>query len=85
MKSQTQHITTKYYVQLSLFPETNEERNAREIKELRETCTKLRKSLHAKNSDLAKKYNQLQHEFEIFKSSICKFQSIQQHKQSSFL
>lgn len=72
------------YVQLPLFPETSEEKNQREIAELRRSCDKLRKSLYARNSDLAKAYTELKSELDWLKESICKYQKISTN-QGSFL
>ena len=75
---------TTFFVQLQLFPETPEERNAREIAELRSHCDKLRKSLHAKNGSLAKAYGELRVELDQLKSSICRYEKINQ-RQEAFL
>lgn len=60
------------HLQLELFPETIEERQTREIKELKESLKKINRSLHAKNGALTKAYNDIYHEFETFKKAICK-------------
>lgn len=77
-------IQKKIYVQLPLFPETPAEKHEREIAELRRSCDKLRKSLYARNSDLAKGYHELKTELEWLKESICKYQKINTN-QGSFL
>lgn len=60
------------FLQLELFPESPYERNARELLELRASCDKLRKSLHARNGTLQKKYDELRYELDTLKSAICK-------------
>lgn len=75
---------TMLYAQLELFPETKEERNSREIEELRRYCDKLRKSLHARHGGLEKSYSELKNELEQLKASICKNQKINQ-EQGTFL
>ena len=71
---------TVFYAQLELFPESKEEKNTREIAELRRHCDKLRKSLHARHSGLAKEYSDLKHELEMLKSSICRHEKINQQQ-----
>ena len=75
---------TTFFVQLELFPETPEQKNAREIAELKRHCEKLRKSLYARNGDLAKAYGELRLELDQLKQSICKYETITP-KQVSFL
>ena len=84
MKLQTQPNKTCYFVQLQLFPESDQEKNAREIAELRSSCDKLRKSLHAKHGGLAKAYDQLKWELDQLKRSICRHEKIGQ-EQGAFL
>jgi septation ring formation regulator EzrA len=76
--------TATFYVQMSLFPETDQQRNAREIAELRISCDKLRKSLHAKNGGLAKAYSELRNELDLLKRDICRHQKITE-SQGAFL
>ena len=60
------------YRQLELFPESIQSRQEREIREMKESMAKMRKSLYARNSELTKAYNEIYHQFETFKSMICK-------------
>ena len=60
------------YLQLDLFPEPAEMRQEREIRELKQSMAKMRKSLYAKNGELTKAYNEIYHQFETFKEILCK-------------
>lgn len=75
-----QTIKENLYIQLQLFPETAEQKHSREIAELRHSGDKLRKSLHAKNGQLAKAYLELKNEFDQLKQSICRSQTIEQQQ-----
>ncbi len=73
MKTTIIDVTIEHnYEQLYLFKETVEEKNSREIKELRLHCDKLRKSLFAKNHELTKCCNSLKKEIEEIKEMIYK-------------
>lgn len=80
----SQHNTPCIYVQLSLFPETIEERNTREIAELRKALEKNRKGLHAKHGNLQRAYDEIKNELEHLKSAICKNQSLNQNQMVIF-
>jgi polyhydroxyalkanoate synthesis regulator phasin len=58
--------------QLLLFEEPYEEKQKRQIAELKEKQDVLRKSLHAKNSVLQKEVKELRSELEFLKAHICK-------------
>jgi ABC-type phosphate transport system auxiliary subunit len=58
--------------QLLLFEEPIEIIQERKIESLKESLDKMRKSLHAKNGELQKKYDNLERELEFLKAHICK-------------
>lgn len=58
--------------QLLIFKENQEERLEREMKSLREQSEKVRKKLFAENGKLRKMYEDLHHDHEMWKSSVCK-------------
>jgi len=64
-------------IQLELIPERPEERNAREIKEMREQQNKVRRSIYAKHGQLEKDLSSLKSEFESLVRLICQYQRIQ--------
>lgn len=72
------------YIQLSFFPETQDEKNSREIEKLKLSLDKNRKSLHAKNGKLAKEIDDINQKLDILINAICKNQKIET-KQGMFL
>lgn len=60
------------YTQLCFFEETQEEKNAREIKELKAHTEKLRKSLYARNNDMGREIKSMKSDMEILIAAICK-------------
>lgn len=60
------------YLQLGLFKESQEEKNAREVHELKVHCEKLRKSLYARNNELHKEVKAMKSDLELLISHICK-------------
>jgi hypothetical protein len=58
--------------QILLFEESLEGKLLREVRELKESVTKIRKGQFAKIGDLTKKYNLLLEDMEILKSNICR-------------
>lgn len=58
--------------QLLLFEEPLEYKLLREIKELKESVSKVRKGQFAKISDLTKMYKELYEDLEIIKAGLCK-------------
>ena len=63
-------------MQLGLFPETQEEKMMREIKELRDQCERVRKGQYAKIGALSKMYQETKHELDTLKAAICRGQAI---------
>ena len=80
----SQHSSPCIYVQLSLFPETLEERNTREIAELRVAMDRNRKGLHAKHGNLQRAYEEIRNELDQLKSAICRGQQINQNQMVIF-
>lgn len=73
-------IKENFYIQLQLFPESSEQVQDRQIEELRRSADKLRKSLHAKNGELAKAYLELKNEFDHLKQAICQHDRVEQQQ-----
>ncbi len=69
-----EHNTTH---QLWLFDEPLEGKLLREVRELKESVTKIRKGQFAKIGELNKKYNALLEDFEIIKAGLCRNELIQ--------
>ena len=57
---------------LILIPETNEERLERQIKEMKQELSNIRRGIFARHSELEKKYRETYFELELLKSSIAK-------------
>jgi hypothetical protein len=57
--------------QLLLFEEKVEEKILREFELLKEKYEKNRKSLHAKNGELQRKYDEITHRLNIFEAMVC--------------
>lgn len=57
--------------QLLLFQEKTEDKILREFEMLKEKYERNRRSLHAKNGDLSRKYDELKTDLEFLKSAIC--------------
>jgi hypothetical protein len=55
-----------------LFEESLEGKLLREVRELKESVTKIRKGQFAKIGDLTKKYNLLLEDMEMLKANICR-------------
>lgn len=55
-----------------LFEEPLEGKLLREVRELKESVTKIRKGQFAKIGELTKKYNALMEDMEILKANICR-------------
>jgi len=66
-KHTTQGLTMR---QLQMFPEAVD--YEKELSQMREDFTKLRKSLFAQQGDLRKQYTEVAHELQILKLNICK-------------
>lgn len=60
------------YQQLTLFPETREERLEREVLSLKKELSVIRRGLFARHGELQKKYDHTIHEFEMLKGAICR-------------
>lgn len=69
MQLQITHNTEKN--QLELFPLNELDLLRLELRQVKESSDKVRKGIHAKHGDLAKKYLELLHEFEILKKVLC--------------
>ena len=63
--------------QMLLFEESLEGKLIREVRELKESVTKIRKGQFAKIGELTKKYNTLMEDMEILKSGLCRSQLVQ--------
>ena len=61
--------------QMLLFEESLEGKLLREVRELKESVTKIRKGQFAKIGDLTKKYNSLLEDMEMLKANICRPQT----------
>ncbi len=61
--------------QMLLFEESLEGKLLREVRELKESVTKIRKGQFAKIGELTKKYNALYEDMEMLKANICRPQS----------
>lgn len=58
--------------QLSLLPETKEERFEKRLQQIEERLERNRKSLHAKNGELMKLYTEQKHRNDILEAALCR-------------
>lgn len=58
--------------QLTFLPESKDDLQDIEIRKIKESQDKIRKSLYAENRNRDKQLQELQHEFEIFKMALCR-------------
>lgn len=65
--------------QMLLFEESLEGKLLREVRELKESVTKIRKGQFAKIGDLTKKYNMLLVDMELLKANICRSSTVALH------
>lgn len=70
MQLQINHNVEKN--QLELFPLTELDLLRLELQAVKESSDKVRRGIHAKHGDLAKKYLELMYEFEALKKAMCK-------------
>lgn len=76
--------THQVYVQLTLFPETPEEKQASEIAKVKSSQDKLRKSIFARMSEQNREIKYLKQELELLKSNICKYVPIHSKQEMLF-